>query len=190
MNKSSVIAIAVLLGLSNPLLADDTPDVICKSAAELAKEGDLEGALEEARWCVTLLEQMQQNQVTKYFPDEVKGFTGNELEQQNAMGFQMTSRHYTNGEKSISVSLNGGSTGSAMDAFSAIASFGMQAGGGEKVRIQRRTGQLIKDSGDLTLTITMKSGGVLVFETDSVDKAALKAFAKAFPIADLDDAIN
>jgi hypothetical protein len=36
----------------------------------------------------------------------------------------------------------------------------------------------------------MKSGGMLVFETYDVDAESLKAFAKAFPVADLDDAIN
>lgn len=190
MIKRSFLMASLAVSVSGFAIADDTPDTACKSAVELFQDGDIEGALEEARWCVTLLEQMQQDQVNQFFPDEVEGFNGEQLEQQSAMGFQTTSRNYVNGGQSINVTLNGGSTGSAMGAFSALAQLGMQAGGGEKVRIQRRTGQVIKDGDQVTLTITMKSGGMLVFETYDVDAESLKAFAKAFPVADLDDAIN
>ncbi|WP_100642507.1 hypothetical protein [Alteromonas facilis] len=190
MIKRSLLATVVALSISAPVLAEDSPDTLCTSAAELFQEGDLEGALEEARWCVTLLEQLQQAQVNQFFPDELEGFSGDELEQQSAMGFQVTSRNYMKGDQSISVSLNSGSTGGAMDAFSALAQLGFQTGGGEKMRIQRRSASLMKDGDQVTLNITMKSGGMLVFETYDVDKDTLEAFAKAFPVADLDDAMK
>lgn len=190
MNKLKLLTVAIALGMSSHVVAEDKPDSLCNSAAELFQDGDIEGALEEARWCVTLLEQMQQSQINQFFPDEVEGFSGDELDQQSTMGFKVTTRNYVKGNQSINVSLNGGSTDTAMGAFSALAQFGMQAGGGEKMRIQRRTGQMVKEGDQITLTINMKSGGMLVFETYDVNKDALTAFAKAFPIADLDDAIK
>lgn len=169
-------------------MAEDSPEKICKSAAELYSDGDLEGALEEAKWCVTLMEQEKQAATNQYFKDEINGFVGGKLEQQNAMGFMMTNRPYEKDDLLIDVSLNTGSAGGALQAFSAIAQFGMQAGAGKKMRIQRRTAMASNDGGNATVTVTLKSGGMLQFESRDVDLDTLVAFAKAFPIADLDDA--
>lgn len=169
--------------------AEDSPQQSCKNAAALYDDGDIEGALEEARWCVTLMEQEQQENTQKFFLDEINGFKGNQLESQNAMGFQVVSREYHKGEQYIQVNLNGGNGGSAMQAFAALAQMGMQ-GTGKKLRIQKRTANLINDNGNITLSITLRSGGILLMESSDVNQDTLLAFAKAFPVAEMDDSRN
>lgn len=170
------------------VLADDDPAENCQNAVDLIKEDDLEGALEEARWCVTLLEQKKQGQVSAYFKDEINGYKGGKLDQQEAMGFSMLERNYSKDGNVIKVALSGGTSGAANNAFAAIAQFGMSAGAGKKVRIQKRTGMLDTDGGTTTLGVTLKSGGILTFESSDVSADEVKAFAKAFPVAELDDA--
>jgi hypothetical protein len=136
---------------------------------------------------VTQLEQLKQGQTSAYFKDEINGYKGGKLESQSMMGFSTVGRPYNKGSNSIQVSLTGGASSGANSAFAALASFGMQAATGKRLRIQRRSAVLNNDSGTLSLVVTLKSGGVLTFESNDLSEDELVAFAKAFPIADLDD---
>jgi len=71
-----------------------------------------------------------------------------------------------------------------------IASMGMQSTAGKKIRIQRRTAMLTDDNGSAQIVVTLKSGGILTFNSDSVSGDDLLAFAKEFPVADLDDSLG
>ena len=190
--KSNLALFTIAFTLISPLAvyAEDDPSATCSSAASLFEEGDIEGALEEARWCVTQLEQLKQGEISTFFGDEINGFKGGKLEQQEAMGFSMVERRYSKDGKIISVSLSGGTSGVANNAFSALASLGMSASGGKKVRIQRRTASLNTDAGNNQLGVTMKSGGLLNFESRDLSAEEVIAFAKEFPVADLDDALK
>lgn len=179
--------LAIGLTATLPAYAEESPADICNSAATLFKDGDIEGALEEARWCVTLLEQLKQNQVSAFFMDEINGFTAGKLDSQQAMGMQMIERTYSKDGQAINVSLAGGAMGAANSAFAALAAMGMQGAAGEKTRIQRRTAMISEDGGSNTVTVTLKSGGMLTFESRDVSRDDLVAFANAFPVADLDD---
>ena len=170
-------------------LADDDPAKLCKQAAELYKEGDLEGALEEAKWCVTQLEQLKQNQTVKFFKDTINGYTGGEVTQQSAMGFTMIERNYSKANKEIKVALTGGNSGGALSAFSALAQFGLQTAGTSKVRIQKRSAVVTDENGRLSMMITLKSGAMLGLESDAVSKDELIDFAKAFPVKELDNSL-
>lgn len=185
--KTLALGIVINFAIAPVSYAEDTPADTCKSAAALFKEGDIEGALEEARWCVTQLEQLKQGQVSSFFKDEINGFKGGKLDQQQAMGISMIERNYSKDGKVIKVSLSGGATGAASNAFAALASFGMQSANGKKVRIQRRTAMLIEEDGNVQLVVTLKSGGMLTFESNDLNSKDATTFAKAFPIADLDD---
>ena len=170
-------------------LADDDPAKLCKQAAEPYKEGDLEGALEEAKWCVTQLEQLKQNQTVKFFKDTINGYTGGEVTQQSAMGFTMIERNYSKANKEIKVALTGGNSGGALSAFSALAQFGLQTAGTSKVRIQKRSAVVTDENGRLSMMITLKSGAMLGLESDAVSKDELIDFAKAFPVKELDNSL-
>lgn len=169
-----------------PSYAEESPKESCRNAAELYEDDDLAGAIEEAQWCLDLLKQEQAAKVTSIFPDSINGFSGGELESQNAMGFSSTVRNYTKGDKHISAALSGNS-GGIMDAFSSLAQLGMGAGMGQKMRIQKRTAMLMTEGNTIRIMVTLKNGGMLMFESSNVTKDQMIAFAKAFPIAELDD---
>ncbi len=183
----TVTAITLSSIFSTPVFADDSPADTCKSASSLFKEGDIEGALEEARWCVTQLEQLKQGQTSAFFKDEIGGYIGGKLESNQAMGFTVIERRYNKESISISVTLSGGASGAANNAFAAIAAFGMQAAQGKKVRIQRRTAIVNDENGSVQVVITLKSGGMLTFDSSELSKDDVIGFAKIFPVADLDD---
>jgi hypothetical protein len=188
MKKRALLIMLAIAGLHSPLLlAKDSPQDSCKNAAALYADGDLDGALEEAKWCVTLLEQMKQENIAKFFKDDILGYKGNELESQNAMGFSSTKREYLKADKQISVSLSGMASSNGMDAFAALAQIGLTAGGGKKVRIQKRTASIMADNGNVQILVTLKKGGTLVFESNDVNAEELQRFAEAFPVEELDD---
>ena len=188
--KALALSIALNLALAPLAYAEDTPAETCSSAASLFKEGDIEGALEEAQWCVTQLEQLKQGRVSSFFKDEIDGFKGGKLDQQQAMGISMIERNYSKDGKVVKVSLSGGASGAASNAFAALASLGLQSTNGTKVRIQRRTAMVSDEDGSIQVVVTLKSGGMLTFESNDLNSDDTTAFAKAFPIADLDDAIK
>ena len=183
-----IVSVSYLL-TSLPVLAEDDPAKLCKQAATLFEEGDLEGALEEAKWCVTQLEQLKQSQTATFFKDNIMGFTGGELTQQSAMGFTMIERLYTKANKEIRVALTGGNSSGALGAFSALAQFGLQSAGTSKVRIQKRSAVITNENGQLSMMITLKSGAMLGLEADTVSKDELIEFAKAFPVKALDNSL-
>lgn len=185
--KTLALGIALNFAAAPAVFAEDTPADTCTSAADLFKDGDIEGALEEARWCVTQLEQLKQGETSAFFKDEINGFKGGKLDQQQAMGISMIERSYSKDGKIIKVSLSGGASGAASNAFAALASFGIQSSNGKKVRIQRRTAMISDDGGNVQAVVTLKSGGMLTFESNDLNSDDVTAFAKAFPIADLDD---
>jgi hypothetical protein len=185
--KTLALCIALNCALVSVTYAEDTPADTCSNAASLFKDGDIEGALEEARWCVTQLEQLKQGRVSSFFKDEINGFKGGKLDQQQAMGISMIERNYSKDGKVVKVSLSGGASGAASNAFAALASFSMQATNGKKVRIQRRTAMINNEDGNIQIVVTLKSGGMLTFESNDLNSDDTTAFAKVFPIADLDD---
>ena len=192
LQKLKITSLAVFMLLTtNTTLADDGPSQTCSNAADLAKEGDVAGALEEARWCVTQLEQLKQNEVTSFFKDNISGYKGSKIEQQQVMGMSIIERNYTKDDSQIKVTLTGGESKAASNAFSALASFGMQmAPSGKKIRIQKRSAVIMDDDGSAQVVVTLKSGGMLTFESSSVSVNSVAAFAKKFPVADLDSSRN
>ena len=185
--KTLALGIVINFAVTPITFAEDTPADTCASAASLFKEGDIEGALEEAQWCVTQLEQLKQGKTSSFFKDEINGFKGGKLDQQQAMGIAMIERNYSKDGKIIKVALSGGASGAASNAFAALASLGMQSSNGKKIRIQRRTTMITDDGGNVQAVVTLKSGGMLTFESNDLNSDAVTTFAKAFPIADLDD---
>lgn len=170
-----------------PLMAQDDPADACEEAARLIREdNDLEGALDEARWCVESLEQLKEKHAMSVFPDAVGEFVGGETSNQKAFGMSMIERTYTSGSSAIKLSLMGG--GPAGAGLAAIAQLGSQAG--TKMRIQRRTVVDMSEGNEATFMVQLRSGGVLNITSTSADKETTVQFIKDFPIAELDDALK
>ena len=174
------------LMLSSGVMAQDDPGSACRQAAVYFEDGDLEGALDEARWCVESLEQIKQQQTLSLFPDELGGYVGGELSSQNTMGMTIMNRTYSSDSDTIDVTLTGG--GAAAAGMAALMQFGA-SGQGKKMRVQRRTVMDMSEPGNAQFIVQMKSSGMLTFESSSVDGETVLAFVKEFPIADIDDAL-
>lgn len=160
----------------------------CNEAATLYSKKDIDGALEEARWCVEALEQIKRKQVIGLFPDEVAGYKGGEIQHQKAMGFSMLERDYRKEGKIITVSLNDSSKGGGMGGIAAIAQMGMMEAG-KKIRIQRREVIDMSEGDRVEFMVVLKSGGMLRIASSNVDHDNTLEFVKQFPIVTLDDAL-
>ena len=182
--KSSILLSLTFAGLSFAVHAEEGPEQYCNSAIELYKEGDIDGALEEARWCVESLEQLAQAKQTELFSAEIDGWVRGKVNQQKAMGISTIDATYRKDDKSIQVELTGGAAGS-MGAFAALSQLGMGQAG-NKVRIQRYTAVMSESEHDIDLMIGLKQGGMLNFSSSTAGRDAVIAFAKAFPIKELD----
>lgn len=181
------LSVLMIFLLSMPVKADDSPIDACNNAAKLFADDDLDGALEEAKWCVTLLEQTQQARISQFFKDSILGYRGGELESQSLLGFSTTQREYQKNDKSINVTLSGSVSVNGIDAFSALSQLGMSSGAGKKLRIQKRSAVIISEDSHVQILLTMKKGGTLVFESNSASVDDVQEFAEAFPIEELDD---
>lgn len=192
-----LVTITLMSGSAAAQSVDEARDA-CREAAELIEDDDIDGALDEARWCVESLEQVRQALTLTLFPDTLDGFTGGELGNQSAMGMTMLERVYVRDAESseerapeIKVSLT---TGAAGTGLAALAQLGMSLGGstsGKKLRIQKRTVIDLSsvEEESARYLVELKSGGMLTLESSTVDAAALLEFVRQFPISALDESL-
>ena len=196
-SRSAIGALAALvatfaLAPSGTVVAQGTEDAAaaCLEAARLIDEDDVDGALDEARWCVESLEQVRQQRTLTVFPDEVEGFAGGELDNQSAMGMTMMERVYRRGDDEVSVQL---ATGAAGTGLAAIAQMGMSlgSGSGKKLRVQKRTVvDMSEGEGEASYLVQLKSGGMLTIGSSTLGRDALLEFVRAFPIVELDETLE
>ena len=171
--------------------AEDAAAACTEAARLITEDEDVDGALDEAEWCVESLRQVRQQRTLTVFPDAVEGFVGGELDNQSAMGMTMMERGYRrdDGDGEIEVSL---ATGAAGTGLAALAQMGMSLGGagGKKMRIQKRTViDMSADEGKAQYLVQLKSGGMLTVSSPTVAPEEVLEFVRAFPIAELDDAL-
>jgi hypothetical protein len=169
----------------------DEAAAACMEAADLIGAGDIAAALEEAQWCVESLEQLKQQRTLTLFPDELNGFTGAEVQNQSAMGMNIIERVYENADRKLTVTLTSGVAGGGLAALAQLGmGLGTAAGTGKKIRVQRRTVINMSQPGaNSEYMVQLKSGGMLMIKSASLDDEQLLEFVREFPIADLDDAL-
>ena len=186
----------VLLAVASlsPLLASaqtaDDASAACTEAARLIEESDIDGAMEEAQWCVESLRQVRQQRTLSVFPDEVEGFAGGDLDNQSAMGMTMMERAYVSESGEIDVSLTTGAAGAGLAALAQMGmSFGA-SGGARKLRVQKRTViDMSDEEGEAQYLVQLKSGGMLTIGSPTLSPEAVLEFVRAFPIGELDEAL-
>ena len=189
MDKITTLVAFVLLSASMSVFAQSAEDATeaCNDAARLIAENDIDGALEEARWCVESLQQMKQQQTLAVMPDEVEGFVGGDVDENTIMGMTMIERTYTR-DDTIKVSM---SSGAASGALAGLAQMALGMGGGKKMRIQKRTVvDMSEAEGNASFVVQLKSGGMLTIGSDELSSEAVLPFIKAFPILEIDDAMR
>ncbi|MET0091299.1 MAG: hypothetical protein ABW068_15000 [Candidatus Thiodiazotropha sp.] len=176
-----VIAVAIL-AMSLNVAAEGDPASYCKQAAKLYEEDDIAGAVEEAKWCLESLEQLQQSMKSDRFPQDVAGWKRGEIEQNKMMGFSSIRTEYNKGDQMIEASYTSG--GGGMGAM--FSQMGL-VGGGKKVRLGRYTGMVMEEGSRNEIMISLKmTPGMLNLFSSSASLDELTAFAKAFPVNDID----
>ncbi|MET0029799.1 MAG: hypothetical protein ABW101_19365 [Candidatus Thiodiazotropha sp.] len=176
-----VTAVAIL-AMSLNVAAEGDPASYCKQAAKLYEEDDIAGAVEEAKWCLESLEQLQQSMKSDRFPQDVAGWKRGEIEQNKMMGFSNIRTEYNKGEQMIEASYTSG--GGGMGAM--FSQMGL-AGGGKKVRLGRYTGMVMEEGSRNEIMISLKmTPGMLNLSSSSASLDELTAFAKSFPVSDID----
>ena len=187
------ITAAALLSLCfayQPALAEDINEVF-KKVNEYVQQKNYPKAMEELTWAQKELEKLHQERLSELLPAEVAGFKGGDTQVQQMMGFSNIEREYTNGDKNIRLAITGTSGTEGMGGLAGIAQMGMMMGatqpGRDQFRISGRTASLDTTSGSPELSVFLESGSVLQLTTgEGVDGPALKKFAEALKIGDLD----
>ncbi len=176
-----VVILCCCLGVAH---AQEDPKDSCGGILKFYEQGDIDAALEEARWCVEALEQVQMSKQGDVFPAEVAGWKRQSLDQNKAMGIAMTEANYNNSGKAITVTLMGGADAGG-GFLGALAEMGMMSGG-SKMRLGDYTAVAMSDSGGETVSVSLENSGTLSFQSYDAGRDAVMEFAKAFPIAELD----
>lgn len=181
---------AFFLFQSATVTAQDSPLEACEEAVRILRsDGDINVALEEARWCVEGLEALKQQNTLEVFPDQVGAWVAGEVANSKILGMTMIERDYTRDGESITVSLamGGGGTG-----LMALAQMGMQLGGEvlQKFRVDRRTVLNLSDDSEARFLVQLRSGGVMNITSSNADTDSVKAFVTELPVAKLDDALQ
>jgi len=188
-----LICVATLLSLCfsyQSALGEDINEVF-KKVNEYTQQKNYPKAMEERTWAQKELEKLHQQRLSELLPAEVDGFKGGDTQVQQMMGFSNIEREYTNGDKNIRLAITGTSGTDGMGGLAGIAKMGMMMGatqpGRDQFRINGRTASLDTTSGSPELSVFLESGSVLQLTTgDGVDGPALKKFAEALKIGDLD----
>lgn len=163
----------------------------CRDAAELGEAGDIDAAVEEARWCLEVFETIRRDAAFAVFPESLDGWSGGELQNQSAMGMTILSRTYTKASRSIDISVTTGVAGSGLAALAQLgASLG--AGQGDKFRVQRRTVTDMSDtSGEsVNYLVELRSGGVMNVESATASASEVREFLEVLPITEIDEALD
>lgn len=162
----------------------------CRDAASLAESGDIDAAVEEARWCLDVLETVASNAALAVFPDALGDWVADELQNQTALGITTLTRDYRRGDQTISMSVTTGPAGAGLAALAQLgARFG--AGSGTRFRVQRRPVTDMSGADEtVSFIVELRSGGVMNLESTDTAASDVREFLEAFPVADIDDALG
>ena len=193
--RNALLGVLAVFLSSTPVYAqennlDDAINACLEAVRLVREEDDIVGALDEANWCVEGLKQMKAEITLSLLPEELDGFVGGELSQENAMGMSVIERTYTKDSRSLTVNITGGG---ALGGLGALAQLGAVFGsveGGKKVRVQKRTVWVNENGRGGNLRVELKSGGLMNVESNDFDSQELLVFLRQFPLAELDDALK
>lgn len=191
---SLALAFVINLPLPQVCQAEDLKQIFDK-VQQYYQEKNYSKALEELSWAQKEIEKANATVTQSFFPNEVEGFKGGEIENTSVFGFMNVERSYEKGEsESIKVSLVGSSKGQGQNPLGGLAAMGQMAAmmggnqpGVDSFRMDGRTAMLEKEEGSASLTIFLDGGSMMKFEMNgSNNPEALKKFASGFKIADIE----
>ncbi|MEM9387971.1 MAG: hypothetical protein AAGA68_23150 [Pseudomonadota bacterium] len=163
----------------------------CKEIEGAMSANNLNRALEQARLCVTALEQEAEGALKELFPEKVAGYDRTDFRQEQAMGFANTTATYQGGEGTIRVELIGSAGSGGLGGMAELARMGMAAGGGA-MRVDGLEA-MMDDRG--AVTIFLADGSMLKvssrdMRTREAATKGLPPFLNEFPVREISDARN
>jgi len=192
----SSLALSFVTNFVTPTIsaAEDLKQIFDK-VQQYYQDKNYSKALEELSWAQKEIEKANAQVTQSFFPNEVEGFKGGEIENTNVFGFMNVERSYEKGDsESIKVSLIGSSKSQGQNPLGGLAAMGQMAAmmggnqpGVESFRIDGRTAMLEKEDSSASLTVFLDGGAMLKFEMNGSNNAdALKKFAGGFKIGDIE----
>ena len=193
MNK--ILIAAFTMTFFSPMalaIETDTPESSCKEAVALIKDEAYKEALEEARWCVTALENLLQASTSELFSDSVAGWKRVDVKQNNTMGMGAITANYKKGNGSLTVTLLGdqGSGGILGGALSGLAKMGiMGAAGSKRFRVQRLKATVDAQG---SIMVSLDDGSIIQIQSPQYKNAdaaleGLSDFMDEFPFKEIND---
>ncbi len=187
--KKVCLTAVILLASTQTSLADDDIKTMVDNFNKYIEAGNYAKASEELTWIKAEVDKLNNKNTEKFFPAELLGYKGGEIQASNAMGMTNIERTYTKDSSSITVSLVGGGKGSPMGSLAGFAGMAaMMGGAGNSVRIQGKTATVTDSGTSSEMTIFLDSGSMLQFRGAAV--ADLKKLAEAFEISKLDASLK
>ena len=189
MKALASLACCALLVPTLNIRAEDI-NVVFKKVNEYVAQQNYPKAMEELGWARKELERLHTIKIGTLLPNEINGFTGAAPKTQSMLGMTNIERTYTNAKQRIELSIAGG-TAEGMGGLAGLAKMGMMMEanepGNETFRIDGRTATLkAAQPTSPELTVVLESGQILSLRGKGVDAAALKSFAEAMKIGDID----
>lgn len=181
---SLCLCCTLMFSLAPMAQAEDTSELL-EEAIDLLKQENYTEAREVIAIALDQVDHHLLDTTAAIFPETVAEFTRGEVNTQTAMGMDITECTYSDKKgNELDVQLMGGADGM----FGGLAALGASFGGGKKVRIQGRSGSLMDDDGEVTLTLKLKSGKSLIFTSSEIDSDGVNSFAEEFPVVEVDEA--
>jgi hypothetical protein len=180
--KQIITGIFVLAAINSVVYAAEGPKEYCLAAVKYFEEGDIDGATEEATWCLESLKQIKQAKKSEAFALNVNDWIRGEVSHQEVMGLNLIETEYTKDGKTITVTHNTGGGG----VMGMINQFAMQQPG-KKFRVQRYTAIYTVQGDQKDVAVGLKAaGGSLNFSTLDASEEELMDFTRGFPIKQVD----
>lgn len=163
----------------------------CKEIEGALSANDINKALEQARLCVTALEQEAEGALEALFPKKVASYDRTDFRQERAMGIANTTATYKGGDGTIRVELIGSAGSGGLGGMAGLARMGMAASGGA-MRVDGLDAMMDERG---AVTIFLADGSMLKvssreMKTREAATAGLPPFLNEFPVREISNARN
>jgi hypothetical protein len=194
MRKMMVVAMCavVLVALSGSVRADNVTDLL-QSAEQNYQSGKYAKALEDLEWAKKEISKRHLEELKKYLPANVEGYTQEDPSTGSMMAVNACSRTYTQVGTGNTIEVNIISAGaeSGMGAFMGMAAaMGAMGGmGGEMILSHGKRGSLVVDAAgkSATATFTLARNVIVTIEGNGfTDGEEVKRFAQLIDLAALE----
>lgn len=162
---------------ASPVFAEDSLRAILDRVVKLESEGQIKKALEELSWAQNSLNEANKKKIADLLPKQIGDFVGGEVSSNDVMGMSTTERKYTDGKRSIKLSLLGSAAGAGKTAnnpFAALGQIAMMGAGmdpsARTTRMNGRTTTIKQESGSdqIEMMISLKNGSTVRLEASGV----------------------